>query len=130
MRRIKFRIDTVVGSVRDKQTATQRAASTMGRKDGKSRSDAKAAAARENGRRGGRPMKYQVNVYDEGSYITGYNDISGRDVPGAVNDLASQHPRSRIYVEWSRKSDGQHGYLNPDGDHDITGRPWYKGDDD
>lgn len=46
------RVDVV-----DSITSTQKAAATMGRKGGKSKSDAKTRAARENGRRGGRPRK-------------------------------------------------------------------------
>jgi len=36
----------------------------MGRKGGKSKSDAKASAARENGKRGGRPRTNKVQVID------------------------------------------------------------------
>ena len=84
MKQIKFWQDTVIGPERDERkwfasdgistyfgdtkeeaaahfgvpvgfSATQKAASLMGRKGGKSKSDAKTTAARENGKRGGRP---------------------------------------------------------------------------
>jgi hypothetical protein len=42
----------------------RKGAASMGRKGGKSRSDAKASAARENGRRGGRPKRVYEDVGD------------------------------------------------------------------
>jgi hypothetical protein len=31
---------------------------------------------------------------------------------------------AQIYVSWYRASDGQHAYLNQNGDNAITGTPW------
>lgn len=31
---------------------------------------------------------------------------------------------NEVYVKWYRYQDGQNGYLNSDGDHEITGRVW------
>ena len=31
---------------------------------------------------------------------------------------------ARIHVMWYRSSDGQHGFLNPDENHAVTGVPW------
>jgi hypothetical protein len=31
---------------------------------------------------------------------------------------------AQVYVKWHRKDDGQTGYVNPGGDHAITGRAW------
>lgn len=42
----------------------RRGGATMGRKGGKSKSDAKTTAARENGKRGGRPRTNKVQVID------------------------------------------------------------------
>ena len=86
MKQIKFWQDTVIGPEKDERkwfasdgvstyfgntkdeaashfgvpvgfSATQKAASTMGRKGGQAKSPAKTATARENGRRGGRPVE-------------------------------------------------------------------------
>lgn len=34
--------------------------------------------------------------------------------------------RQGVYVTWYRENDGQRGYLNPDGNHAITGRDWWE----
>jgi ribosomal protein L37AE/L43A len=47
-------------------TDVSKAAAAMGRKGGSVRSEAKAAAARENGQLGGRPLKYCPKCADEG----------------------------------------------------------------
>lgn len=38
--------------------------------------------------------------------------------------LRSSGSDARVYVQWYRKSDGQKGYVNPDGNHAITGKAW------
>ena len=30
----------------------------------------------------------------------------------------------QVYVTWLRQTDGQHGYLNADGNYAITGQAW------
>jgi hypothetical protein len=30
----------------------------------------------------------------------------------------------RIFIRWFRATDGQHGYVNPDGNYSITGKSW------
>jgi hypothetical protein len=44
-------------SIEPKRSALSKAAARLGRKGGKSKSVAKAAASRENGKKGGRPSK-------------------------------------------------------------------------
>ncbi|NEU27705.1 hypothetical protein [Paenibacillus polymyxa] len=34
-----------------------------------------------------------------------------------------EYPEERIYIEWFRGSDGQKGYVNPDG-YSLTGTNW------
>ncbi len=41
----------------------------------------------------------------------------------AAHTMAARHPGLQVYVSWYRESDGQGGFLNPGGDHDITGKP-------
>jgi len=38
--------------------------------------------------------------------------------------LSRNPANGQIFVEWYRSTDGQHGYLNPSGDHAITGNAW------
>lgn len=45
----------------------------------------------------------------------------------AVNiarDAAKANPDMNTFVTWGRSTDGQHGYLNQDGNHAITGKAW------
>ena len=37
---------------------------------------------------------------------------------------AVKYPKSQIFISFSRANDGQRGYLNQDGSHDITGAAW------
>ena len=39
-----------------------------------------------------------------------------------AHKAAAAHPGLYIFVAWFRASDGQKGYLNPGGNHDITGK--------
>ena len=69
-------------------------------------------------------MKYNVIAIDE------YGDENLIN-PGLTKSQAKETARetaskteSQVYVEWTRASDNQHGYLNSDGNHSITGKPW------
>jgi hypothetical protein len=98
--------------------------SAMGRKGGSVKSDKKSASSRENGKLGGRPGMYDIEI------VT----MSGEDYPEAglnksaaiasAKKYAEQYPKKQVFISWFRKSDGQRGYLNPDGNHDITGKAW------
>lgn len=55
---------------------TSSAAATLGRKGGRTSTDAKAAAARENGKKGGRPPAHRFTVL-EGSYSGTTDDVLG-----------------------------------------------------
>jgi len=44
------------------------------------------------------------------------------EVKNMARNLAAEG--YEIYVKWYRYQDGQNGYLNSDGDHEITGRLW------
>lgn len=52
----------------------------------------------------------------------------GESVATAITEGAlaarERSPQSHVYVEWFRDSDGQRGYLNPNGDHDVAGKSW------
>lgn len=41
-----------------------------------------------------------------------------------VQAAKRDYPSCQIFVQWKRLSDGQVGYLNPDGNHVITGSAW------
>jgi len=37
---------------------------------------------------------------------------------------ANGRDRSQVFIHWSRDDDGQRGYLNPGGHHQVTGKAW------
>lgn len=69
-------------------------------------------------------MKYDVNVQDDGMTIAGESGLSKKQAENKAVELAAEYPNCLVFVEWFRKSDGQHGYLNQDGNHAITGEAW------
>jgi hypothetical protein len=69
-------------------------------------------------------MKYTVEVTKHGETIESAWVNGQRNAKATAREYAAEYPDCQIYVSWFRASDGQHGYLNPNGDHDITGHPW------
>lgn len=73
-------------------------------------------------------MKYSVIRQIEGgvALATVYEgiDLSKRDAIKTAKEVAAEHPEDNVFVTWGRASDGQQGYLNRDGNHEITGKRW------
>lgn len=73
-------------------------------------------------------MNYNVEVCE---YVPS-NVIAGEQVKGkkvamkTAREYAEKYPKPQyqVFVSWMRSSDGQHGYLNSDGNHAITGEAW------
>ena len=71
-------------------------------------------------------MKYAI----ERTSIGGSETIEvGLSLHQALHNAAKQAAKNKgqiyqIYVVWYRESDGQHGYVNPDGNHSINGKPF------
>lgn len=92
---------------------------------GSIRTEAKAVAARENGRKGGRPGMYTVTLHGSDGEITdSWPGLTKRAAIALAQETAAFNPTCAVFIEWFRRSDGQHGYLNPSGDHEITGHTW------
>jgi len=68
-------------------------------------------------------MKYAVIEQTEGGENTLWHDLTKKQAVVKAKTLA-KHTDGNIYVEWYRASDGQRGYLNPDGSHAITGEAY------
>lgn len=68
-------------------------------------------------------MKYSVEEYKDGQMITSTNDCTVSQARSIATRTA-RNETIQVYVTWYRKADGQHGYLNPDGNHAITGKAW------
>lgn len=66
-------------------------------------------------------LKYEVIV----KHQTGddyHPSLSKRAAVKLAKELTQDG--NQVYISWYRSSDGQHGYLNPGGNHAITGYPW------
>jgi TATA-binding protein-associated factor Taf7 len=76
-------------------------------------------------------QKYSVVVSDA-SGIDPDEILANNCILRVAMGLAKQEAAKRresgddaqVYVKWYRADDGQRGYVNPGGDHAITGRPW------
>jgi len=73
-------------------------------------------------------MKYSVISVDEafGKSVVAneMDDKTATDLARMVVKQVSELHIYHIYVTWFRKSDGQEGYLNPNGDHAFLGKTW------
>lgn len=43
----------------------------------------------------------------------------------AARRTAKLNTDNLVFITWGRASDGQNGYLNPDGNYAITGKAWH-----
>jgi hypothetical protein len=101
------------------------AAKTLGRKGGQAKSERKTVAARANGKKGGRPGMYTVTLNDADTGTDeSWPGLTKRQAISLAKETAAFNPTCAVFIEWFRKSDGQRGYLNPSGDHEITGHVW------
>jgi hypothetical protein len=66
-------------------------------------------------------MKYTVEIQNKGIYTP---DCSKAEAIKVAHEYAADKSNNGVYISWYRKSDGQQGYLNPSGDHAITGKAW------
>ena len=63
-------------------------------------------------------MKYDIEINGETEYV----DMSLTEAKKLAIKCAKNN--DDVYITWYRRSDGQHGYLNPSGNHEIIGKPW------
>ena len=70
-------------------------------------------------------MKYTVEVKSRSTSepVADYPDCSQREAKQIAKREAADR-NNQVFVSRFRSSDGQHGYLNPDGNHAITGEAW------
>ena len=69
-------------------------------------------------------MKYTVTTEFEGIVISDQFDLSKAEAIQTARTEAKADTDNQVFISWYRKSDGQTGYLNSDGDHAITGKAW------
>lgn len=72
------------------------------------------------------PIKYYVEIQQETGFID-YRPLTARTDTARINQtakIAKANPDCHVFCAFERSTDGQHGYLNRDGNHDITGRAY------
>lgn len=73
-------------------------------------------------------MNYTIAVskHESSNIVLSQSERGSKKAALAAKELAKEYPRPdyKVWVSWYRSSDGQHGYLNPGGDHAITGEAW------
>mgnify|MGYP006922195423 FL=1 len=69
-------------------------------------------------------MKYNVEMIDDCELVGGDQGLSAKKAQALARRLAAQNPDKQVFVTFYRSSDGQHGYLNPDGNHSIDGEAY------
>lgn len=70
-------------------------------------------------------MKYTAIAKDQyGNTVAEYEERSERDAEESALGLSVDYPACQIFVSWFRASDGQHGFYNPDHNHDAVGKNW------
>jgi len=71
----------------------------------------------------GEPMTYDIyDNQENGETILLASGLTEKQASEKAVKFAME--KSGITIEWNRASDGQHGYLNQDGSHAITGKYW------
>jgi hypothetical protein len=66
-------------------------------------------------------MTYEVEIQNKGMYAP---DCTKKEAIALAQEFAQDKTNCGVYISWFRASDGQHGYLNPNGAHAITGQAW------
>jgi len=70
-------------------------------------------------------MEYTITAKNENGQSVEWITVRGdKKAAQEAVKMAKENPKCNVFVEWFRKSDGQHGYLNPGRNHDITGQAW------
>ena len=70
-------------------------------------------------------MKYDINRYDaRGVAIECATAATAAQAQKIARGMAQRSKDGQVFIEWYRPQDGQRGYLNPDGHHDITGKAY------
>jgi hypothetical protein len=69
-------------------------------------------------------MKYSVVIKKNGMTISEIFDCTKAEAKKVAKAKAAENKDVQVFVTWFRSSDGQHGYLNSNGDHAITGTAW------
>ena len=68
-------------------------------------------------------MKYTVIVKIAGIVNSATPNLGRKAAEKLARD-EKERSNGKVFITWFRASDQQHGYLNPDGNHAITGKAW------
>jgi hypothetical protein len=69
-------------------------------------------------------MKYDVTVTSENDPVGVCAAIGVTKRQAIKTARASKRAGVQVFIDTFRVRDGQHMYLNPNGDHDIIGKSW------
>jgi hypothetical protein len=71
-------------------------------------------------------MKYTVEIKNNGQTVADYENLPQKEAERVAKIEAGkpENKNNQVFVTFFRSSDGQHGYLNSDGNHDIGGQAW------
>ncbi|GAE10035.1 hypothetical protein [Paenibacillus sp. JCM 10914] len=70
-------------------------------------------------------MKYSVIAEEKLGYEIAEKSCTGEEFAViTAEEFAKKYADANVYIRFYHKSKGQVGYLNQDGNHDITGKPW------
>lgn len=68
-------------------------------------------------------MKYLVVAESKMGEEVRISEVGKSEVEKTVKEFKDNGEKI-IFVKWFRKSDGQKGFLNSNGNHEITGKNW------
>lgn len=69
-------------------------------------------------------MEYSVLITMQGTTMESIGGLTEKEAIELAKEKKLDLDGHAVYVQWFRASDGQKGYLNPDGNSSITGEAW------
>ncbi len=67
--------------------------------------------------------RYSVEIIKDEGIKESYEPTSKQDAI-RIAKIEAENSDQQVYITYYRPVDGQHMYLNPDGNFDLTGKPW------
>jgi hypothetical protein len=69
-------------------------------------------------------MMYNVTVNKDMQAVAYFPNLSKSQAIKTAQAESVKGEGRQVFISWHRESDGQQGFLNPDGNHAITGKTW------
>ncbi len=68
-------------------------------------------------------VEYTVVIRSHTGREEFFPNLTERQAIKQAKEIRSEH-NGETFITWYRASDGQHGFLNPSGNHEIMGISW------